>query len=151
MKNILIALFLIVMFSACTSYTCPTYAQKKESKNIEFNYFRIATIEPNQSLAMDFNGRIWITKEWLVIKSDSYSVLDKRFNFRSEVKVKGVKAWNANPEGEPYVKVYIEYSKDEYIIVFFVKNNVVTYFISEEIKGQFQPMQKYATWYKKLN
>ena len=141
MRHIITAIILI--------FALTSYAQIEP--NIEFKFFRIATLEPKQSLAMDFNGQIMITKEWLVIKSKSYAVLDKRFNFISEANVKGAKAWHAYPQGEPYVKVYIEYSEGEYIIVFYVKSNVVTYFISEDVKYQYAPFKEYGVWYKKLN
>lgn len=145
MRHIITVIILVFAFTA--------YAQTDSipEPNIKFKYFRIATLEPKQSLAMDMRGEIWITKKWIVIKSKSYLILDKRFNLISEARVRGAKAWHANPQGEPYIKVYIEYSEGEYIIIFFVKSNVVTYFISEDVKNQFAPFKEYGTWYKKLN
>jgi len=146
MKKLLIIIASILVFTGCTSYTCPTYAQK----NSEFSYFIIA-MHGTKSMAIDYNCKIWISKDYLVIKSESFGVPDTRFNFKNTEKVKGKKAWQANPLGEPYVKVYIEYSKGEYIMIYFPKNNVVTYFISTDIKKEFKPLNEYGKWYEKIN
>lgn len=154
MRNILKVLIIIFAFTSCTSYTCPTYAQKNDSgknyKNIEFKYFRVVA-QGKKKVQIDIDGVIFINRKYIVIKANEFGQLDDRYDLNSRVKIKGRKAWNAHPYGKPEERVYIEYKKDEYITILFVKKYFVIYFINSKLKSKLEPLPKPGIPYEKFN